>query len=172
MNSSQAPAMPATRSSDLERAQPRLSREGFLRLVSRVPLWLTGGASLVGLLQYLSYETDPPPQSIFSAGAPDWYRVGTATVVPGARAVLYRERDGFWALSLVCSHLGCTTEEDGGGYRCPCHGSKYDLQGRVLNGPAKQALKTVWVEADADGNLQIDISREAPTDYRFDPEAS
>ncbi len=140
-----------------------------MRLASRAALWLTGGASLVGLLQYLSYETDPPPQSIFSIGAPDSYRVGTATVVPGARAVLYREKDGFWALSLVCSHLGCTTEEDGNGYRCPCHGSRYDLQGRVLNGPAKKALKAVWVDLDADGNLVIDNSREAPEGYRLVP---
>jgi cytochrome b6-f complex iron-sulfur subunit len=143
-----------------------------LWLVSRAALWLTGGASLVGLLQYLSYETDPPPQSLFTVGMPGSYRVGTATIVPAARAVLYRESDGFWALSLVCSHLGCTTEEDGSGYRCPCHGSRYDRQGLVLNGPAKQALKTVWVEADPNGNLQIDISREAPADYRFVPVAA
>jgi cytochrome b6-f complex iron-sulfur subunit len=161
--------MPATPSNDPKAVAARLSRVGFLRLVSRAALWLTGGASLVGLLQYLSYETDPPPQAIFTIGTPASYRVGTATVVPGARAVLYRENDGFWALSLVCSHLGCTTEEDGNGYRCPCHGSRYDLQGRVLNGPAKQALKAVWVGLDAGGNLQIDISREAPEGYRLVP---
>jgi len=165
--------MPATRSNVPERpAETRLSREGFLRLVSRAALWLTGGASLVGLLQYLSYETDPPPQSIFPAGAPESYRVGTATIIPGARAVLYREKDGFWAVSLVCSHLGCTTEEAGSGYRCPCHGSRYDRQGRVLNGPGKLALKAVMVEEDAEGNLVIDISREAPAGYRFNPVAS
>jgi cytochrome b6-f complex iron-sulfur subunit len=164
--------MPATQSSDPERATTRLSREGFLRLVSRAALWLTGGASVVGLVHYLSYETDPPPQSIFTIGAPESYPAGTATVVPGARAVLYREEDGFWALSLVCSHLGCTTEEDGSGYRCPCHGSRYDRQGHVVNGPAKQALKAVWVDLDADGNLVIDISREAPAGYRLVPVAS
>ncbi|HLC04313.1 MAG TPA: ubiquinol-cytochrome c reductase iron-sulfur subunit [Anaerolineales bacterium] len=147
----------------------QLSREGFLRLATRAALWLTGGASLVGLLQYLSYEADPPPQSIFPIGQPDAYRVGTATVIPGARAVLYRENDGFWAVSLVCSHLGCTTEEEGSGYRCPCHGSRYDRQGRVLNGPAKQPLKAVWVDEDGEGDLAIDISREAPAGYRFVP---
>ena len=161
--------MPVTPSTDPERAEPRLSREGFLRLVSRAALWLTGGASLLGLLQYLSYETDPPPQSVFTVGTPDSYRVGTATVVPGARAVLYRDEDGFWALSLVCSHLGCTTEADDDGYRCPCHGSRYDFEGRVVNGPAKQALKAVWVDVDAEGNLMIDVSREAPAGYRLDP---
>jgi len=161
--------MSAMPSSVPEPAEARLSREGFLRLVSRSALWLTGGASLVGLLQYLGYETDPPPQSVFTLGTPDSYRVGTTTIVPGARAVLYRQESGFWALSLVCSHLGCTTEEDNAGYRCPCHGSRYDEKGRVLNGPAKRALKAVWVDLDAGGNLVIDISREAPPGYRFVP---
>jgi len=162
--------MSATPSNVPERpAEPRLSRVGFLRLVSRAGLWLTGGASLVGMLQYLSYETEPPPQSIFALGTADSYGVGSATIIPGARAVLYREQDGFWAVSLVCSHLGCTTEEDGSEYLCPCHGSRYDRKGRVLNGPAKHALKAAWVEADADGNLVVDISREAPAGYRFNP---
>ena len=162
-------AMPSTVP---ERSEPRLSREGFLRLVSRAALWLTGGASLVGLLQYLSYETDPPPQSVFPVGTPDSYMIGATSIIPGARAVLYREKDGFWAVSLVCSHLGCTTEEAGSGYRCPCHGSGYDRQGRVLNGPAKLPLRAVWVDVDSGGNLVLDISREAPAGYRFNPVAS
>ena len=163
------PVMAATPSIVPESAGPQLSREGFLRLVSRAALWLIGGASLVGLLQYLSYETDPPPQSVFTLGTPDSYGVGTATIVPSARTVLYREETGFWALSLVCSHLGCTIEEGDNGYRCPCHGSRYDLDGRVLKGPAKQALKAIWVDVDAEGNLMIDVSREAPAGYRLDP---
>ena len=42
--------MSAMPSSVPEPAEARLSREGFLRLVSRSALWLTGGGSLVGLL--------------------------------------------------------------------------------------------------------------------------
>ena len=165
--------MSATPSNVPERpAGTRLSRGGFLRLVSRAALWLTGGASLAGIMHYLSYETEPPPQSIFTVGTLDSYGVGSATIIPGARAVLYRDQDGFWAVSLVCSHLGCTTEADGSGYRCPCHGSRYDRQGRVLNGPAKQGLKTVWMDADPEGHLVIDISREAPAGSRFTPPVS
>src|SRR3989304_2632438 len=111
--------MSAMPSSVPEPAEARLSREGFLRLVSPSAVWRTGGASLVGLLQYLGYETDPPPQSVFTLGTPDSYGVGTATIVPSARTVLYRGETGFWALSLVCSHLGCTIEEGDNGYRCP-----------------------------------------------------
>ncbi len=47
-----------------------------------------------------------------------------------------RDDSGFYALSLVCTHLGCTvtvTEDD---LACPCHGSRFDRQGKVLKGPA------------------------------------
>jgi ubiquinol-cytochrome c reductase iron-sulfur subunit len=43
----------------------------------------------------------------------------------------------------VCTHLGCTptfNEGDYGGYLCHCHGSQYDVAGRVRRGPAPQNL--------------------------------
>ena len=40
----------------------------------------------------------------------------------------------------VCTHLGCTVNHVGSGYKCPCHGSVFDEQGRVLSGPAPRAL--------------------------------
>ena len=48
---------------------------------------------------------------------------------------------GITALSLKCTHLGCTVRVDeGGALGCPCHGSRYASDGAVTKGPAKQAL--------------------------------
>jgi cytochrome b6-f complex iron-sulfur subunit len=48
----------------------------------------------------------------------------------------------FSAIDAVCSHQSCTvTGADGAAYVCPCHGSRYDRNGRVLNGPAIAALR-------------------------------
>ncbi len=52
------------------------------------------------------------------------------------------EDDKVRVLSLRCPHLGCTVRWDNELQllRCPCHGSRFDDAGAVLEGPAKQAL--------------------------------
>jgi len=56
------------------------------------------------------------------------------------------EGDGAWIVQMgVCTHLGCVPLGDGagdfGGWFCPCHGSHYDLAGRIRKGPAPQNLE-------------------------------
>lgn len=60
-------------------------------------------------------------------------------------------------LSAHCTHLGCKIKEvSGGKLRCPCHGSEYDLEGRVLKGPAYRDLPIVKSRLSADGT-QLEI---------------
>ena len=47
----------------------------------------------------------------------------------------------FIALSKTCTHTGCTVEFDGTNFPCPCHGSKFESNGCVINGPATSPLK-------------------------------
>ena len=48
----------------------------------------------------------------------------------------------FTAIDAVCTHQSCTvTNADGDIYVCPCHGSRYDRSGRVVNGPATASLR-------------------------------
>lgn len=57
----------------------------------------------------------------------------------------------FRAFSAVCTHAGCTLAEvSDGTINCPCHGSKFNLDGTVANGPAARPLerKTVTVNGD------------------------
>lgn len=49
--------------------------------------------------------------------------------------------DRFVALSTECMHLGCAVKKQPSVIRCPCHGSVYDLEGKVLNGPTEQPLR-------------------------------
>ena len=44
----------------------------------------------------------------------------------------------------VCTHLGCVPLKDKGDYNgwfCPCHGSHYDVSGRIRKGPAPKIWK-------------------------------
>jgi Rieske Fe-S protein len=50
------------------------------------------------------------------------------------------------ALSLECPHLGCTVAPGPSGFACPCHGSRFDRDGRVVSGPASRSLAVAPVE--------------------------
>ncbi|MGH2568632.1 MAG: ubiquinol-cytochrome c reductase iron-sulfur subunit, partial [Bacteroidota bacterium] len=49
-------------------------------------------------------------------------------------------QERFVALSTECMHLGCTVKKQPSVIRCPCHGSVYDLEGKVLKGPTEYPL--------------------------------
>jgi cytochrome b6-f complex iron-sulfur subunit len=68
-----------------------------------------------------------------------------ALVYKEARVALMREGDAVYALSLVCTHLGCTVNVTPTELICPCHGSSFDRQGRVLKGPADRQLSRYQV---------------------------
>jgi glycine/D-amino acid oxidase-like deaminating enzyme/nitrite reductase/ring-hydroxylating ferredoxin subunit len=56
---------------------------------------------------------------------------------------VYRdEQDGLHAVSLRCTHLGCLLRFNGAesSWDCPCHGSRFDVDGAVLEGPAVKPL--------------------------------
>lgn len=79
------------------------------------------------------------------AGDPDKLRPGEAGVFTrGARLVaVRREADGtLVTLSARCTHLGCVVayNDDERSWDCPCHGSRFGLDGSVLSGPATRPL--------------------------------
>lgn len=52
-----------------------------------------------------------------------------------------------YAINPTCTHLGCTVDwkADQNQFVCPCHGSRYDNQGRVVHGPAQRSLGLITV---------------------------
>lgn len=65
--------------------------------------------------------------------------------------------DEFVAVSPICTHLGCTVDVAGAQLICPCHGSTYDRSGKVLRGPAEEALRQFPSSVTADGELIIEL---------------
>jgi glycine/D-amino acid oxidase-like deaminating enzyme/nitrite reductase/ring-hydroxylating ferredoxin subunit len=64
----------------------------------------------------------------------------------------YRDPDGFLhAVSVTCTHLGCTVHWNSAemSWDCPCHGSRFDTDGAVLNGPAVRPLEQYEVDQPA-----------------------
>ena len=77
--------------------------------------------------------------------------VGGGVVVDGT-VVTQPTAGDFKGFSSTCTHAGCTLRDVAGGtINCPCHGSKFNLDGTVANGPATKPLqsKSVSVQGDS-----------------------
>ena len=59
------------------------------------------------------------------------------------------------AINPMCTHQGCTVEwqPDDQIFACPCHGSKFKMDGEVIEGPANQPLATF--DAKTEGDLVL-----------------
>jgi cytochrome b6-f complex iron-sulfur subunit len=135
--------------------ETRLSRRDFLKLARTILLTSSGLLGLGGLLRFLGYSPQSPAPTEFDLGPASEYPAGSRTTLPDVPAVLIHAADGFTALSLVCTHLGCTVESQTDGFACPCHGSRFDLQGNVKRGPASRPLPALRVETTSDGKLKL-----------------
>ncbi len=72
-------------------------------------------------------------------------------VVKGEPIIIIYEREEILALSLTCPHRGCvvsTDNVDKGFLECPCHGSKFDLKGKRLEGPSPEDLRKLEIEIE------------------------
>jgi len=115
-------------------------------------------AALRGLVPNLLYE----PNLRYRAGKPTDYLDGSDTFLDEIRVFIQRKGNGYRAMSAVCTHLGCTVNPDaqtGNGFRCPCHGSIFDEDGRVLKGPAPKPLPCYAMSSSRDGRLVVDRDR-------------
>ena len=65
------------------------------------------------------------------------------------KIAVYRDEQGvLHERSAICPHLGCVVQWNSGAntWDCPCHGSRFDKLGEVINGPANRALASVASE--------------------------
>jgi cytochrome b6-f complex iron-sulfur subunit len=134
--------MDEPKASDQEKENP-ISRRYFLELigVGSVIATAVGGAILSA--EYLSPNVLHEPPLKFKAGPVEDYPADSVTLIVDQKVYIVRAKEGyFYAMSAVCTHLGCITgwKPDEGTIACPCHGSRYDRAGNVIAGPAPRSL--------------------------------
>jgi glycine/D-amino acid oxidase-like deaminating enzyme/nitrite reductase/ring-hydroxylating ferredoxin subunit len=69
---------------------------------------------------------------------------GGIVKIHGNKAAAYRDEDGtVHALSPICTHLYCQVKWNAAerSWDCPCHGSRFDVDGKVIQGPAVKDLE-------------------------------
>lgn len=86
-------------------------------------------------------HTVPPAVSVTPIAATTDIPVGSGVIVDDV--VVTQPTPGvFRAFSAVCTHAGCALADvSDGTINCPCHGSKFNLDGTVANGPAARPLE-------------------------------
>lgn len=112
-------------------------------------LCLAGGAGALTLLQsscasFPVYET---PVREHAVTIPRSVVDQTGFLLVRPRELTYdigvsrRENGDYEALLLLCTHAENQLDATGNGFRCPFHGSAFDLHGRVTRGPAQRPLR-------------------------------
>lgn len=134
---------------------PKIYRRDFLKLSTTGLLTASGLLGLGALFRFMGYESESAAKTEFDLGEASAYPVGSRTIFPDIPAVLIHTESGFKAISLVCTHLGCTVEQEADGFSCPCHGSLYSGEGIVLRGPAQKPLPALRLEQDAEDHLTL-----------------
>ena len=141
------------------------SRRHFLELVGLGAIGAAAMGSLVLSAEYLSPNVVKEPPTRFKAGSPELYPPGSVTPDKEQKVFIVRAKEGyFYALSAVCTHLGCIAnwKPEDGIVACPCHGSKFDLEGNVIAGPAPRPLPQFAMSLDEQGELIVDKSTIVP----------
>ncbi|GBF81551.1 FAD-dependent oxidoreductase [Aphanothece sacrum] len=74
----------------------------------------------------------------------------------GSDGVFISDSESQEAISLTCTHQGCTVgRQTDGTFLCPCHGALYDAQGKVIKGPAKQDLPHYKIQQRNNESVQL-----------------
>jgi len=136
-----------------------LSRRYFLEAIGGGAIGIVAAGSAILTAQFLSPNVLREPSMKFKAGPAENYPPDSVTLHKGQKVFLVRAREGyFYALSAVCTHLGCIAnwKSEDGIIACPCHGSKFDKEGKVIEGPAPRPLPRFAMTLDEQGELIVD----------------
>jgi len=121
--------------------------------------------SLFGMLRLPKAAVLTSPSKKFTVTLPDTLAEGEPFVPEGRSVAVFRDQGGVFAISTICTHLGCVVKANAEGFECPCHGSRFAGDGTVTKGPAPKALP--WLKVSANGNqLQIDENEVVPEGTR------
>ena len=149
--------------SESERFAERRERRDFLGLAALWSFLGTGVVMLAGALRLPMPSVFPETGTRFRIGKPERFPPGTTTRIEARNLLVIHDAGGIRALSLVCPHLGCITHrETDESFTCPCHGSRFDSAGRVIQGPAPGPMRYLAVTRAPNGDLMVD--EESPVD--------
>ncbi len=152
---------PSTESLAAMPVSPEFTRRSFISLLGWA--WITFTAAGLGalstVLRFFFPNVTFEPAMKFKVGFPDQFSIGVDERNKDAHRVwIVRNEQGFYALSTICTHLGCTPNwlQAEQKFKCPCHGSGYYITGVNFEGPAPRPLERFQITLADDGQIQVD----------------
>jgi Rieske Fe-S protein len=144
------------------------NRRDFL---SQATFWTTAGTvgfAAVGIARMPMPGVLPGKSAALKIGSPGDYPVSNDPVrVPGQNLFLVHDSEGYWAVSAICPHLGCIVAAQPDGFSCPCHGSRFAPNGRVVQGPAPSPLAWYELSLAPDGQIVVNLTRPVPVGTKY-----
>ena len=137
---------------------------GLSALAACVAAWTMTG---IGLLKFPMPALLPDISNKFKIGSTEDFPVGTTKTFSDKNVIVSRDEKGLFAISLICTHLGCIVSKASQGFACPCHGSKYDENGSVIKGPAPRALDWFEISQLPSGKLVVDAGKRVPVGMKY-----
>lgn len=145
--------------------EEQLERRKLLATISAGALATAAAGTAITAIRYLSPGVLYEASSKLKAGPVDNIPIGAMIPFPKQKVYVVRNEEGVYALSSTCTHLGCMTryEPDHKRVFCPCHGSQFDLSGKVVGGPAPKPLPRLKVAIEK-GIVVVDANAKVGPD--------
>jgi len=153
--------------SDAKAQELEMSRRRMLALIGWGGFLASMGGSAFGTFRFMFPEVLYEPPTVFKIGKPVDFGMGVTDTLKKERQIwVVKNEEGLYVLVAICRHLGCTPNwfQDQQRFRCPCHGSIYDIYGNVRGGPAPRTLWRAAISLDpVDGQVVVNfIQRQDP----------
>ncbi len=145
---------------DAIQSNEKRSRRNFLGLAAVGTVILSSLGLLAGMLRLTKSNVYDEESKRVKIGKPENFPVGTVKKFESQNFFVFAGNDGLHAISSICTHLGCLVAVTENGFQCPCHGSKYNKDGKVVAGPAPRSLPWLNISRNVDGTLVVDAGRE------------
>lgn len=142
-------------------------RRRFLKIIGQLSFFAAFGGIFISTMRFMLPNVLYEPPTVFTIGSTDDFPPDSATFLEESRMFIFRRPEGLFAISSVCTHLGCNVrwEQENDGFECPCHGSSFDKNGENTSGPAPKPLK--WLKLTLEGEKKLVVDTRAKVDKNF-----
>ena len=145
------------------------SRRDFLGLAAFGTAILASLTAFAGGIRFIKSDVYFEESKRFKIGKIENFPIGSVKKLEDKKVFIFSDEAGLFAISAVCTHLGCIVYPSEFGFQCPCHGSQFNKEGKVIGGPAPRPLEWFEISHEVDGTLVIDAGKAVPkgTKYLF-----